>query len=415
MKSINTFSALIISAWLALTPSWTWAKQTEPTSAMPAELQQINFRLANNQLQSKDVDQLNKYLKLHPRDAHAHYLLGKIYEHGGLTVLSDEEYHVADHLAPDRPESMLEAFVSKLDANDISGALQDFGYLSEHFPNDPSVLLMWAMIAVGKGQPKQADKFIERALKATPTRFGVASAGGSVRLKQGKPDEALVLAKQDLAKDPDSYLANAVAGQAATRLRLYDEAARYLRKAFSLRPLEKNNDGAFAKSFIQAGMYGDALAPAMVCMSMCTQADELQYAKQQVQSILEHLSNKVSDNVAQTVDGLLSKSAYRSRLHLALGDVYDRMGWVDAAVAQYHKGLALDPEAARGYYRLGLDLLQQGNTALARAALRDAYRRDRQAIDIQLAYARTIQRLRNSHNDLAFQLKQNLTALSKHQ
>jgi Flp pilus assembly protein TadD len=392
---------------MTLVFSWQLAQHRAVAAATgTCNLQVIEMKLANNGIASSDVERLADYLTAHPKDAHAHFLAGKIYEHQGLTELAGEEFEKADHLAPNQSDSILESFVSKMEGNDEVGAMQDFAYLSQRFPKDPAVLLMWSMIYSGKGQPQFAEAYMSQALSATPSRVGVAAAAGSMRLEQHRNDEALELAKRDLSKAPRNYLANAVAGQACMRLGKRDEGGRYLRTAFEVRPLEKINDNAFATSFYRAGMYGDALAPALVYMTSCVQPADLATAKIQVEMILRQLPPSECENVALMVDRLFQKSPFRSRFHLALGDAYDRLGWVTEAEHHYMAGIGIDPSVARAWYRLGLDYQQQGKMKAARFLFERARFLAPEDADIRFACQRVSEREHNKNNDLARSLKE---------
>lgn len=404
MKNFWVSSALLVGL-LCQTAGGALCAQSAPSSEQ-AELQAIEVKLGMNDVKESDVERLGNILAAHPSDAHAHYLAGKIYEHQGLTGLADEEFQKADQLAPNQSESVLESFVSKMEGNDVPGAMQDFGYLAERFPDDPSVLLMWSMIWAGKGKPDMAESYLKEALTVAPIRVGVAAAAGSLRLSQHRDKEALELARQDLAKDPQNYLANAVAGQACMHLGMVEEGGRYLRRAFAVRPLEKINDNAFAASFYKAGMYGDALAPAMVYMASSTAADELKTAKAQVTMIIKQLPLTECENVANMVDGLLKKTPFRVRFQLSLADVYDGFGWLGLAEHHYMTGIGIDSNVARAWYRLGVDCQKQGRLEDALMFFTNAEFRDAKDKQVRIACRRAVERHANRSNDLARAMKQ---------
>jgi tetratricopeptide (TPR) repeat protein len=319
---------LTVSALLAglVLPAYQWGLCSSVVgTSLPPELQAIDAKLSKTDPDQRDVDRLGSFIASHPDNARAHFLAGKVYEHSGLTGLAEEEFEKADKLSPDLAESVLETFTHDLDDNDFAAAQQDFSYLSGRFENEPAVLLMWVRIYNRKKQPEVAEDYFKLAMTVAPIRVGVAAAAGSIRLDQHRYQEALTLAKQDLARQPDHYLANAVAGQACFRLGKNEQGAGYLRKAFTQQPLLKNNDYAFADSFYRARLYRDALTPALVHMAMCTEVGDLQAAKKQLRAIVQQLPRSACENVAARADDLLKKTPFRSRMHSALWQVYDQL------------------------------------------------------------------------------------------
>src|SRR5262249_19746214 len=153
-------------------------------------------------------------LKAAPNNARAHWLAAKYYKKLGLTDSSEKEFDAADKLDPKQPEAVLASFSDKLEHNDFAGAYQDYNYLHERVQYDPMLMFMKAQRAQAKNKQDEADWYIEQAMKVAPIRVGIATAAGEMRLRQGRPKEALALALQDLTKQSDSYRANAVAGLA---------------------------------------------------------------------------------------------------------------------------------------------------------------------------------------------------------
>ncbi len=307
-----TVSALLACLVLPASQHGLCASTVGPV--LPSELQAIEGKLSRNVLEQQDADRLGAFLMSHPSNARAHFLTGKVYEHSGLTGLADEEFEKADKLAPDLSESILTSFMDKIEDSDFAAAEQDFSYLSSRFENEPAILLMWARIYNRKNKPEVAEDYFKLAMTVAPIRVGVAAAAGAIRLDQHRQREALALAKQDLIRQPDNYLANAVAGQACVRLEQHAQGGIYLRKAFALKPLLKNNDYAIADSFYRAGFYRDALTAALVHMAMCSEAGELQTAKKQVHAILQHVQPSDRTKAVATAGDLLKKTPFRFSL-----------------------------------------------------------------------------------------------------
>lgn len=360
---------------------------------------------SSSRVDPKALQQLASVLRNEPKSARAHYLLGRAYEHLGFTDMATQEYDLADKLAPNGPNELFDQFADKVTNGDVRGALQYYNYIRDRFPDDPILMLMDAQLCQKRGQVHEIDFYLERALNMPMRDLGLPSAAGELRLTQKRYAEALKLAQEDLAKNPDHFRGNAVAGLACMRMHRYDEGAQYIRKALTVRASDRNLNREFCQALINAGMYADALTPGLIYMAQCTETGSLDAAKQRVKNILGHLSPKEAQNIAAMTARMLSGTAWEARMNLALGDVFDRLGWLADAEAHYERGLELDGTVTRAYYRLAVDEQRSGKYVAALRLYSRAYHRDPQNPEIQLATARLMERLGNRRNDLAWRLK----------
>ncbi|HEY9789911.1 MAG TPA: hypothetical protein V6D22_05915 [Candidatus Obscuribacterales bacterium] len=365
----------------------------------------IETRLNEGKADQQTGKQIQDVLKAAPNNARVHWLAAKYYQKLGLTDSSEKEFDMVDKLDPKQPDAVLASFADKLEHGDVAGAYEDYDYVRQRFPDDPMLMFMEAQRAEAKNKQADADWYIERAMEVAPIRAGIATAAGAIRLRQGRPNEALSLALQDLAKQPDNYRSNAVAGEACIDLHRYEEGARYLRKAFNLRPLDPIYNNAYTASFYRARLYSEALEPAMLFMAQCTKQNEMDTAKQQLIEIVKYVPQSDVENTSAAADRLLSKTAWQWRFHLALADVYDRMGWNKLAERHYLFGINLNPHVGRAYYRLAKDYQRDQHMREAFHLYHLAYQCDPHDGDILLAAQRVIERSSNHHNDLAWQLK----------
>jgi tetratricopeptide (TPR) repeat protein len=278
-------------------------------------------------------------------------------------------------------------------------------YIAKRFPDDPSLALTRALLLEAKGKKEIAEVFLTKALEGQDKRMGIATAVGDVRLRQGLPLEALRLAKRDLAKNPNYFRANVVAGEACTKLKRYKEGATYLRKAYELNPLDERFVNNYATDLYRSGQYVEALEPSLIFLATATKPDLLHKAKYQLQLLMKRTTEAQLITAVRSADKKLDHTLYQGRLHLALGDVFDKQGKRKLAEECYARGIELLPDIGRAYYRLARDFEKDKNYRQAYQLYQKAYSLEPKDNQVAAGYFRFGERYSNRDNDLAWKLK----------
>lgn len=355
--------------------------------------------------ESELLQEVSKIIESNPSNGKAHFLAGRILERTGFSTLAAQEFEKAEKLSPGTADAMLESFLLKLEQDDPQAAFDYIGYIAKRFPNDPSLALTRALLMESKGKTELAEVFIDKALDGKDKRLGIATAVGQIRLRQGKLAEALELAKYDLRKNPDYFRANYLAGQACTRMKHYKEAAGYYKVAYAQNPVDDRFVQEYAADLYRAGMYVEALEPAITYLALATKGDVMRKAKYQLQLLMKRTTDDQIIAAVRQVDRKLDRSIYQGRLHLALGDVFDSVGKRALAEECYARGIQQFPEMGRPYYRLAKDLEKDRNYEQAKDLYEKAYSLDPNDFQVAAGYVRFGMRYVNRKNDIAWQFK----------
>lgn len=410
---MNDLTKVVVSGLVALTagilpavtslPSYAATKVSPAmTSRLSAIEEKVNHSGSANPALLEEISAL---IKENPNSGRAHYLAGQLLLKGGYSDLAEQEFSKADSLEPGNPQATLEKFLLKMEADDIGGAWQQFGYVAKRFPNDPSVLLMRSLILESAGKREQAQIFLEQALKSKQQRLGVATAVADVKLRQGNAADALKYVQKDLAKDPHYLRAQVVAGECLMRLQRHQEGLKYLRSAYEANPLDHNFVNVYATNAYRSGHFVEALEPTLLYLATSTTPPEMSQAKAELKTLIKLVPfGEVSKAIA-AADAKVKDTPWEGRLQLALGDVYDSIGKRALAVNCYTRGIELVPTMGRPYYRLAIDYEKDGQYKKALELYERAYTLEPKDEDLKFAFARFWERMRNRKNDIAWQLK----------
>lgn len=371
-----------------------------------ADLSELEKQVENGNANDAVLQGLAGVVGSDPRNAKAHFVLGRALDMAGFASLAEEQFRKADELDPTRPGALLELFQSKLDADDKVGAYQLLGYMAYRFPDDPAVLYMQGLLEFSRGQNGKAEEKLNRALQSPRAVTGVKSMIAALRINQHNYAQAVVLAEADLAKNPQHFYGNLMKGQALFLDGKAKQAIPYLKKAYEQRPQHPGVAELISRAYQQQGWYADALEAALYEMTLQTRADELEKAKTRVAYLVRFLDAKQTANVTEIAERRLNGRAEAPRLYFALGDVLDRLGRRREAISLYVEGLRNDPDLARGWYRLARDYERGGDIKGAVNAYSEAMRLAPNESQIALSALRFSRRLENSKRDTAWQIKQ---------
>jgi tetratricopeptide (TPR) repeat protein len=412
-------SCAMVLAMLVLAIAPTVAALSAPVR--PDTVARLAAEINSGRITDKVLEELGGLLKNNPRDARLHFLAGQAYDHLGYRELANGEYDVADKLDPARSEAALEIFSRKIETEDIAGAFQYLHWLAQRYPQAPAVLLMQGLMLQYQGKLLDAERVLRQALQSKQAPLGVATALADVlghealSLEGAKRaavlQEALGLVQQDLSRRSDHFRANRVAAEILLVCGRPGEAAFHLEKCASKQPSDMHTVAMLAVLYERAGNYAGALEAALVQLALSTNPQALAGSRYEVAQLVRRVRPEQVDAAVARVDRRLSRTPYAARLHFALGSVFDRLNQPTRAAVQYRAGLALEPDYARGWMRLGKDMLDLHRYDLALLYLTKAFELEPGNFQIASAQERCKGRLGVRNRDLSWRLKDWLQSL----
>lgn len=403
------FSPFILSLSAVFSLNLGKAVFAQSGSSSVQELVLLEQRIRQSNDYQAVLASLQKLIEKDPHNAQAFFLAGMVLEKSGYSDLAAEYFAEADKLDPSRQGSALQVFRLKLDSGDMPAARSFLGYVSRHYPNDPSVLLMNAYLARLQGNKLLAELYQREALAAQPNVAGIASSLAVLRLSQGRFLEALGLAEHDLKLKKDHPAATIIKAQALLCLSRYREALPLLDRIYRQTDFEKRLAAhMLCQAYLAAGLYEQALEPALVEMALSKDRSRAVVPKMTVAMLVQKLPAPLVANVRDKVLKMLSQTEFEWRLHFSFADVLDHVGRHEDAMREYAKGLEIAPMVGRAWYRLGRDMEKESHYDNALVMYQRALQLDTGDPWIKAANLRLSQRVVGRPNDLAWRFKDSL-------
>lgn len=376
----------------------------EPT--VDQELKEIDQKIDSGRVSKDMVARVQVLIGKQPKSAAGHYTAGRLLAYYGYNDLAEQEFALADQLDPARAKAVLELFDLRVQKEDFIGAYRLLQFIAKRFPDEPSLMMMQGIFLEREGQLAQAERVYEKALANPKKVVGVATALAGVRLRQGKSLEALRLANIDLERSPNHFNANIIKGEALLALDRPGPATVCLEKARLVKPKHSDLPKILALAHYRNKDYQKALPYALLIMATKTKSNELADAKLFCAKLINQLPPATTQICIRGTEGSLIDDIYRSRLHLAVGDVFDRMSRHTEAAEQFKEGVRYDPSNARGWYRLAVDEELFGMYDLALIHFKRAHDLNPSDQEVSAACIRLALRVLNRQRDVAWRLKE---------
>jgi tetratricopeptide (TPR) repeat protein len=303
-----------------------------------------------------ELAELERRLKANPNDFRLHFALARAYETVGMHGLAEQEDELCDRAGPQFHKYVLQLFKENVARRDYATATKFFRYVERRYPNDPSVLLVGAIILDHQGRLAEAQEHLETILKINPAEPGVCTFFGALRLKQGRVDDAGVLFDAELKFRPG--FTEAIIGKAKVleHQGRYRDALTRITDLYRTDPLRRGLADSVAECYTQLNLYDEAATPALCAIAAAQKDQELKKAKKRVISIWPHLSPKTRKQAWMTVMRYLDATkslAHARHFHFGFGDALLSGNFWEEAQVQFLIGLKLEPNHARAYFHLG--------------------------------------------------------------
>ncbi|OFZ68859.1 MAG: hypothetical protein A2Z01_00850 [Betaproteobacteria bacterium RBG_16_58_11] len=278
------------------------------------------------------VKWLEKAAKAHPAALEPRTQLAGYYLSRGKPQQALALAREAQTAAPDNPAALDFLGNIQLAAGEKENALATFNQMLARSPNSIPHLVRIAGIQGSMQRSADARATMNKALKAAPDSADVYAAFVSIELADGKPDQALKLAKQMQQRSTLVAEGNMLEGDILLRQRRYAEAVQPYAKAFSMR---------------KGGLTAIKLHQSLVLSGRAGEAD---------QQLLKWLDTQPKEESA----------------HVYLAGSYAERGLNKAAIQQYEIALARAPRHAAAMNNLAV-LFQKERDPRALATAEKAY------------------------------------------
>jgi tetratricopeptide (TPR) repeat protein len=367
MGQVARFVVSALVPLLAALPAGIWAAcpavaAPVAPAAMPApaadrQLHAIEMQLAEGKVSQETVSLLQGMLKQRPGNARAHLLLGRCLEHLGYEGLALEQYRQAAALAPAMAEPHYYLASLYFSLGQREEALTAAEQCHRLLRGNPAGLFRLGLALERRNFLDKAEQLYREASADAGRAPGVAAALAHLHNWQGRHTDALSASELELARDPYHAAANLEKGKALMMLGRVKESVAPLQRAFDINPIEPGLPDHFSRALEHQGRPIDALKVALFGIPSASSSSSvrLDQAKQRVAHLMSKLPAHKARATVLEVGRFLDRTPYGAYFHFAMGDVYDSAREPYFARQEYRAGLAIQPDFARGLFRLGKD------------------------------------------------------------
>ena len=219
-------------------------------------------------------------------------------------------------------------------------------------PNNADALNMLGLVLAEAGNPLQAIKYIDQALRLDPQRAAFHTNRGEILRRWGLYDEGLEACRRAAELSPQSPEVRNNLGLALLGKGEFGEALPHIRAAIRLRPDMPQAHFNLGRALKGLGEWNEAAAALRAAVSYAPAYAEAWYELGTVQERMDdpHAS------IASCEQALRVRSDL-AEAWVAHGDALTSLGEIERAIASYRTALKINPQFAVARYQLSLALL----------------------------------------------------------
>lgn len=375
------------------------------------DLDQVEHEISVGQFSNNQLEQLQKFSQANPDNARAHVLLGRLYSRYNFGEMASLEFKSALQVDKNEPDVWFSLINEYYRHKKVAEAQQAMVEAERLFPDSPRLLITKGLMLTRLDQPGEANKILEKAESIQPDNPEVHVARSQVYLKLGKPLEALRAASRAINLQPNFATAYLARAQAYLALEQKKMALASLSKGFSLDPFERGMSSLYAQEAEDADQYTAALEAALVVLALDVHFDSVLRDEKDhiIALILKCREVGMTDGqIEATIEKVYKEFAgtgHQPKFLLCMGDVFDNLERQNIGLSYYRRALDLDPNASRGWFRLGKDLEHFHKYDQALECYKKAFALDKGDPEIAQCYRLRVPVLQLRSNDLAWLLK----------
>jgi tetratricopeptide (TPR) repeat protein len=202
---------------------------------------------------------LSQATTLDPNQLGAYFLQAQLALARGDADEAERQARLAAILAPEHPQLDVIHGMAAVHRGDTKGAIQLLTTASER-GEDPQLLYALGHAYLQEGHVAFAEQAFAKMLEMTPDSAGLRGMIAALRLQQRRPDEALEVLQPVLDAAEPAFAAQRMAGIIELAASRPQQALRWLRAAFSMRPTDARVISAAAQAWQGAERQEEARA-----------------------------------------------------------------------------------------------------------------------------------------------------------
>lgn len=346
-----------------------------------------------------------------PHNYQAHFFLGTCYFRLGLPDQATAEFRLAAQYGPNDPAPLIRLIHQAVENGQTELAREVASVGIGRFPSNPELSFWEAnFVLLKENKLKEADKLFSQASQSKTPIPNLDISIATLRLAQGRLDDAYYLARRQLALTPDAAGAFLLIGDIHYRRKEFLAAYPWLQRAYGRIIFSPNLARKYMQVAYWTGHYEQALEPAIVQMALssskefddtnCTDifvAAAKHVPKERVSEIVKTSSLTLDQNARYLQD---------PSFHRGLGECLSKLGMHDLAQSEFQRCLKRNPGDGLANFLLARELeLYRGDYDQALHYYNAAKLVGAPVNNIDLYIAHLQSRLESRHEDLAWQLK----------
>lgn len=197
-----------------------------------------------------------------------------------------------------------------------------------------------AALDKASGHSAEATERLESVLRSNPTQLTALLLKSGFLLKDGKPDDAVRVAKDAIAAHPDSAAAFSTLGRAELSRKDVDAAAAAYREAVRLNPLATDAKVALARLELASGHSESSAAMAEDALKM-----QPQNAETRLLLVKALISSGRNERAQTELDLLTARFPDSAAVHIQRGMLFGRKNQPADARHEFERALQLQPHS----------------------------------------------------------------------
>ncbi len=326
----------------------------------------INLHQNGDFQQAKRI--YKKIIRHSPRHPEAFHMLGILYSQTGNLDKAIDLMRKSIKAAPGRPDYLFNLAKTYHDRGDLDHAVDTYQENLRLAPDDPEALYRLGRVLQDKQDLAQAIIYYKRALESCPERIDYLNSMGLVYHDHGEYEQAVIYYNQALKNKPDDFVVLKNLGDTFRKLKKFAEASSCFRQALTVKPDYIEAFENLNATLMESGKHEEAAE------NLLNQGD---------------LYNKLgrSEEALASYNQVLAIIPELFEAHNNLGGALYKLGRIEEAANCYVKALAIKPELPGALRNLGMIRRAQGMVAEAVACFKGAlsYKPDYPNVEIYLA------------------------------